>query len=202
MRHTLKQKIVVGALGCFLAFAPRAHATVAVQVDRAQLSEMSDLIVRATVVSVTHRWNEDHSQILTLTQLRVTEYIKGDGGVELVLRQFGGQVDGLVSRISGEAYLEPGQDVVLSLRRGEGVVYLTAMSQSVWYVAPQSGGALVVHRDMSGLTLARVVNGQMRVIEQPTADATETLVHLVSDIRTMVRRGRPTEVLQVTRVSR
>jgi hypothetical protein len=176
-------------LALTLFAASPAEATVAVQVDRPQLVEMSDLVVRATVLDATSRWNEDRTQIITLTRLSVTQYLKGGGSTELVVRQFGGEVDGLVSRVSGDARLEAGADVVLCLRRGAGVVYLTAMAQSVWYVAPPVAGVTPdVHRDLSGLTLARMQGGQVRVIEHPTADARETLPQLLSSLAALGRR--------------
>lgn len=191
-RHPWMTRVAT-ALGLALTLlaADPAEATVAVQVDRAQLVEMSDLVVRATVVGATSRWNEDRTQIITLTRLAVTQYVKGDGPAELVLRQFGGEVDGLVSRVSGDARLEAGADVVLCLRRGAGVVYLTAMAQSAWYVAAQAPGvAPEVHRDLSGLTLARMQGGQVRVIEHPAADPRETLPQLVSSLAALARARR------------
>ena len=66
------------ALGLALSFASPAEATVAVQLSRAELVAQSDLVVRATVLGVTSRWNEDQSQIISLTTLRVSETVKGE----------------------------------------------------------------------------------------------------------------------------
>lgn len=189
-RSWQRAALAAGFALTLLASAP-AEATVAIQLDRAQLVEMSDLVVRATVSDVRSTWSEDRARIVSLTRLRVNQYLKGGGESELVLRQFGGEVDGLVSRISGEAYLTPGQEVVLCLRRGAGVVYLTAMAQSAWYVAAQAPGvAPEVHRDLSGLTLARMQGGQVRVIEHPAADPRETLPQLVSSLAALARARR------------
>jgi len=191
MRRHPRMTRVARALGLALTLfaATPAEATVAVQVDRPQLVEMSDLVVRATVLGATSRWNEDRTQIITLTRLAVTQHLKGAGATELVVRQFGGEVDGLVSHVSGDARLEAGADVVLCLRRGAGVVYLTAMAQSVWYVNPQVSGATPeVHRDLAGLTLARMQGGQVRVIEHPTADPRETLPQLLTSLAALGRR--------------
>lgn len=191
MRRHPRMTRVAQAIGLALTLfaATPAEATVAVQVDRPQLVEMSDLVVRATVLDATSRWNEDRTQIITLTRVAVTQHLKGAGPTELVVRQFGGEVDGLVSRVSGDARLEAGADVVLCLRRGVGVVYLTAMAQSVWYVGPQASGATPeVHRDLAGLTLARMQGGQVRVIEHPTADPRETLPQLLTSLAALGRR--------------
>ena len=83
-------------------------------IRRAELVAESDLVVRATVVDVTSRWNEDHSQIISLTTLRVSEVVKGDNvESELVLRQLGAnQVAGLSS--SAVAALNAGQLAALT----------------------------------------------------------------------------------------
>ena len=178
-------------LGLALAFAAPAEATVAVQLSRAELVAQSDLVVRATVVDVTSRWNEDHTQIISLTTLRVGEVVKGaDVEPTLVLRQLGGEVDGLVSRIAGNPVFTPGQEAVLFLRRGPGVVYLTGLAQAVFYVAPPVAGVTVVHRDLTGLTFARLSSGApMRLYEAP-AEPAETLQHLRADVQALAGGAR------------
>lgn len=177
------------SLGLSPQFTRTAEATVVVQLDRARLVRDADLVVRATVGNARSMWNEDHTQIVTLTTLTVTQYIKGSDGAELVLRQFGGQVDGLVSRVSGDAQLEAGQDVVLCLRRGAGVVYLTALAQSVWFLTPQSGGVTMAARDLAGLTFTQLRNGQYQVIEHPAAEPRETAPALLTSLSRLVANG-------------
>ena len=57
------------ALGFTLCFAAPAQATVAVQLSRPELVAQSDPLVRATVVGVTSRWNEDHPPTFRLPPL-------------------------------------------------------------------------------------------------------------------------------------
>ncbi len=191
MRNTWWKRAALGAtLALSMLLTAPAEATVALEVDRAQLVEMSDLVVRATVGNATSRWNEGHTQILTLTRLTVTQYLKGAGPGELVLRQFGGELDGLVSRIAGDAHLEPGQDVVLCLRRGDGVVYLTALAQSAWFVSAQPGAAPVAYRDLSDLTLARMQNGRLQVVDRPVSEGPVALSQLLSNLAGLAQRGR------------
>lgn len=180
----------VVALGLALSFAPRAEATVAVQLSRAELVAESDLVVRATVVGVTSRWNEDHSQIISLTTLRVSETIMGAGESALVLRQLGGETDGLVSRIAGNPVFTPGQEAVFFLRRGPGVVYLTSLAQAVFYVDAPVGGVTALHRDLTGLTFARVSSGApMRLYEAPP-EAPVMLPQLRLEVQSLARGAR------------
>lgn len=166
--------------------APRvAEATVVVPLTREELATQSDLVVRATVLSRRSAWNDDHTQIMSWTRIRVTEYLKGTGDRELVIRQIGGEVDGLASAIPGDGRLVPGQHAVLFLRRGEGVVFLTALAQSVFYVAMTPDGSPVVRRELGGLTFARWVNGRMTAFEPP-AEASEGLEQFVRAVRVIV----------------
>ena len=177
--------LLATALSVVLA-AFSAVATVVVPLTRAQLVSRADLVVRATVGAQRFGWNEDHSQIITLTQLRVASYIKGAGPQELTVRQFGGRIDGLESRVAGDGELQPGQDVVLFLRQGAGVVYLTALAQSV-YVIEQTGAApAVVRRDLRDLTFAQQAQGQM-VLREPPVETRESLDQFVRDVGAIVR---------------
>ncbi len=174
------------ALSLSLSLAAPAEATVAVQMSRAELVAQSDVIVRATVVGVTSRWNEDQSQIISLTTLRVTETVKGVAvESQLTLRQLGGEVDGLVSRIAGNPVFTQGQEAVFFLRRGPGVVYLTGLAQAVYYVDQHADGTALVHRDLHGLTFAQLSSGApMRLYEAPV-EAPESLQHLRDEVRSL-----------------
>lgn len=198
---------VVGFCAAMLS-SVAAEATVAVPLSRAEQVQLSDLVVRVTVLSHASGWNADHSHIVTLTRLRVHEVYKGPAspGGELVLRQFGGEADGLVERVPGDPQLADGQDVVVFLRSGPGVMFLTAMAQSVYYVSapvtttgPNSptatGGvslpttSLSVRRDLDGITFARPrPNGPMEIYE-PTVEPPEALHRLRDTVRAFAAGG-------------
>jgi hypothetical protein len=174
--------IVAGALSLFV-LAAVAHATVVVPLTREQLVAQSDLVVRATVESHTTAWNQEHTHIVTLTRIAVREYIKGSGPGDLVLRQFGGTVGGLTEHVPGDGRLAQGQDVVLFLRRGDGVVYLTALAQSVFFVAAASGGQTTVARDLSQLTFAHFDASGRMTLGPPALELIETLDQLAQSVR-------------------
>lgn len=174
---------LAAALAVALA-AGDARATVAVELERPQLVDTADLVVRVNVVDHRSAWNGDNTAILTWTRLRVTEYLKGSGPAELVLRQIGGEAGGLAQRVSGDPRLADGADAVLFLRRGDGVVFLTAMAQSVFYVQSAPGGAAYVNRDLEGLTFARVSPTRpTELYAPPTVTAVETLDSLRAEVR-------------------
>lgn len=164
--------------------APAASATVAVELSREQLAADADLVVRVTVLDQRSAWNADNTAILTWTRLRVSEYLKGAGPAELTLRQIGGEAEGLAQYVPGDPRLAQGAEAVLFLRRGEGVTFLTAMAQSVFYVSRGVDGVPYVRRDLTGITFARVSPaGPMTVYEPPTVSAVETLEALRSFVR-------------------
>lgn len=184
----------IGALGAMMLAAAlsvvtpsESHATVVVPLSREELTAQSDFVVRATVLSRRSGWNDDHSQIVTWTRLRVTEYLKGAGEAELVLRQFGGEVDGLASEVPGDARLVQGQHAVLFLRRGPGVVFLTALAQAAYVVTVSPDAGPVVRRELSGLTFARWVQGRM-VSYEPAAEPAESLEQIVRSVRAIAAR--------------
>jgi hypothetical protein len=178
-------------LGAALAFggvfaAPVAQATVAVELQRPQLVTDADLVVRVTVLDHRSAWNGDNTAILTWTRLRVTEYLKGSGPAELTLRQMGGEAEGMVQYVPGDPRLASGTDAVLFLRRGDGVTFLTAMAQSVFYIDRGTDGGAYVRRDLAGLTFARISPTRpMEVYEPPTVTVVETLDALRASVRAL-----------------
>lgn len=167
---------------CVTIAAPTAaSATVVLELSRDQLVERADLIVRAKVLSQSYRWSEDHKQILTLSELAVSSYLKGAGPSSLTLRQLGGVMGELRSKIAGDAHLEVGQELVLFLKAGEGVVYLSALSQSAFVITKNRAGALIVTRpDLGELSFW---SPEDKAVVQLAPPPEERLEHLLSDLR-------------------
>jgi hypothetical protein len=181
--------LVLGALAGALSpavLAPReAHAAVVVPLSREALVRQSDVVVRCAAVARKSAWNAQHTQILTWTTLRVDEYLKGSGPTELTLRQLGGEVEGVTTEIPGDAHVGPGERAVLFLRRGDGVVFLTALAQAA-YLVTEKGGTSFASRDLSGLSFARWEGGSMKAAEAPLEQA-EPLADLVRSVRAFAR---------------
>lgn len=188
-RRALTLHLVMAACVAVLVPALTAHATVAIALSRAQLVSRAELIVRATVGEQRSTWNETHTQIITFTTLHVSRVWKGQSQPVLVLRQFGGSVDGLTSRVNGDATFRQGEDAVFFLRQGAGVVYLTALAQSV-YVVNQQGAVPTVERDLHGLAFTTLQSGGPTQIVEPAPESYETLAHLVADIAQLLEGAR------------
>lgn len=190
----LPKRVPLSLAACLFALAPifaaqPVAAAVVVPLSREALVAESDLVVRASVVSRKSGWNPEHTQILTWTTLRVDEYLKGQGPRELVLRQLGGEVDGLVSEIAGDGHVLPGERAVLFLRRGDGVVFLTALAQAVYLVTAKGEGVAIAQRDLAGLTFARWVGGRMQTVEA-AREPSEPVSELARSVRAIAAKGR------------
>ncbi len=175
------RSLFVAAVLMVLGQAALVHATVVVALSRAELTQRSARVVRATVGAQRSMWNEDHSQIITLTTLQVRETWRGAPATSLTLRQFGGEEDGIASTIPGDAHLSPGQDVVLFLRERNGAVFLTSLAQSA-YLVDSSHGTPTVARDLSELSFATRDANQVLQLAEAASDANETLSHLRADV--------------------
>ena len=187
--HRVRGWLSAGVLAVGLLATVPGEATVVVPLSRAELVQRSTLVVHATVVSRSTAWNADHSRMLTTTHLNVLAYLSGTGGTTLLLEQFGGAIDGLASRVEGDAALEPGQEGVFFLRVVDGRAYLTALAQSVYYVTRTPGRAALVRRDLGGLSFAQPSNGTY-VIDGAPLELAETFEHLLADIAALARGTR------------
>ena len=183
----MKRSISVFALVMAMlapAFTPTARATVMVELPRARLVEGADLIVEATVGAQHSAWNENHTQIITLSEIRVQRYLKGNGPNSLTVRQLGGTMDGRTMHIAGNGDLHAQDHVFLFLRRGPGVVYLSEMAQSLYTIDHGQ-----VHRDISEVTFVELGEAKMRTLPQ-VQERPETVTHFVNSVRGFVRGGK------------
>lgn len=101
-----------------------------------ELAEMSDRVVRATVLSHHTFWSDD-GQMYTDWALQIDEVLSGAPVSAVTVRQMGGELDGYAIHIPGDASLQDGDHVVLFLREIEGIHYLTALGQSKLSVSLQ-----------------------------------------------------------------
>lgn len=169
------------ALCAGLALASPVSATSAVLMPRVELVKKSDLVVHATIGDKESRWNEERTHIVSRTEIHVTSFLKGSGEKALLVEQLGGTVGDKTMVVSGDARLEKGQEVVLFLRQGEGVVFLTALSQAAYEVKEGK-----VRRDMSGISLFRSVQGKLVPVHR-LVEPKETFAQLKADVSRLAR---------------
>lgn len=133
-----------------------ALATVVLSMSMEEMATRAPLVVRGTVHRVDTQWNEQHTRIVTLSEVVVREVLKGQERTTVLVRQPGGLVGGFGQRVVGAATFAPGEDVVVFLEPApdeRDVFVPLAMSASkVSFV--QKNGQTVALRDLSGLSFA------------------------------------------------
>lgn len=152
---------------------PSARATVMVEVPLEDMARDAVAIVRGRVVhSGTHMVVRDGGiDPHTITSLEVTDWIKGQGGAVVQVRELGGLIgpggQGGGMWIDGTPRYRIGEEVILFLRADpdDAAYFRTyAMSQGKFVVLRGVGGAPdVVARDTSTLAFARWARGRMSV---------------------------------------
>ena len=152
-----------------LAFPLPASATVLVDIPLEDMARGADVIVVGQVV-------RSESQLVidpvrgadphTLTTVRVTEWIGGPGGREVVVDELGGEVAGQGLAIAGTAEYEVGQEVVLFLERVGPRLRTFGMALGRFEIRRGVGAPDTVLRDLSEVAFARWRDGRMEVSER------------------------------------
>ena len=115
------------ALAVLLTAVSLSAATFELPTD-AQLRDRADVVVVATVLGSSTREAADR-MILTDSQLRVEQVLKGDAGDRIVVSEAGGFANGRGMVIAGTATYEAGTRVLAFLReRGDGTYYTAYMA--------------------------------------------------------------------------
>jgi hypothetical protein len=92
-----------------------AHATVVIQPSLEQMTQRSDVIIRAVVEEQSVVYAEGNARILTLSRLRVKDGVKGAAKANdtVTLYQVGGSKDGRTMNVVGVNTFKVGEEVVL-----------------------------------------------------------------------------------------
>jgi hypothetical protein len=161
-----------------------ASGTVVEPLTVTDLAAESSHVVRAHIIA---RYvlpeRGPRGEIYTRIELDVHEYILGMGPAEITIQQLGGQLGELTMVLSGNATLEPGQEMVLFLDHSpeHELYYIVGLAQGAFTI-DRSGPMPTVDRDLSGLAfyLAEPVHLGHRV-HQETLDQLLTIFELDLD---------------------
>ena len=154
-----------------------AWATVAKHMNLTALVERSDAIAHGVVVAQTSFMDEERDLVLTRTAIKVDRSYYGQVPGLVHIQQIGGETADRTTKIAGDATFEPGEEVIVFLKRGEGsVFYLTSMAQSKYRVT-RKGSQITVQRDLDGLVF---VTGpkQLEHIEEGDREGGDFLAEL------------------------
>lgn len=167
--------------------APTARATSVQHFGTAQLTELSDTIVRGTVVKVEARLHPEHQFIYTYVTVRVDEPLKGlaTSGQEIVLQELGGRVDRTIHHVPGVPDYREGEQVVSFLENHVGGFYRTyGMIQGKFSVAsdPRNGREILTRpAEWNDVALAQL--GSVTDLSPMRPDASYDSAEMLSAIR-------------------
>jgi hypothetical protein len=170
------------------AYASVARATVLVDLPLPDLVREADVIVRGTVVR-SGRVTEVRNGVAepwTITTLRVTHWLKGQGGATLRIAELGAVWPGGGHWIDGTPRYVPGDEVVVLLRDdGEGHLRTLNMVLGRFEVRRGVPGVpTTLHRDLGGVGLASWAGGRMQIEHRAHEPAIlyDDFVALVRDV--------------------
>ncbi len=134
-----RSTFAIAASVVYLVLHQQALATSMLHQSIDSLTQSSDAVVRGKVKATQSRWSADHKRIITEVTIEVAEFFKGGGSPTLVVRQPGGEIDGIGQKVSGLASFSEGEEVVLFLERVETDKYRVAgMAQGKYRVERSS----------------------------------------------------------------
>ena len=109
------------ALLLVLLTAAPASATTMVELTEAELTYIADLIVEADVEAVDAEREDGANWIKTIVTLRLTRVLKGQAieGDRVLVREWGGSIDGDVTEVSSAPVYTPGERVFVFLEPEE-----------------------------------------------------------------------------------
>jgi len=111
----MKMRVGICVLaGWMMAISP-GQASTLVSMSLDQLTQASSDIVQAQVVNQGSRWNDSHTQVLTITTVAVSEVFKGNAPSTVEIEQLGGTVGNMHVFVPGDVSLQPQGEYVLFL---------------------------------------------------------------------------------------
>jgi hypothetical protein len=193
--RTTTRTAAVAALIAACGLASTAYATVMVEVPLDELIQRADTIVHGMVVQSSVRVAMTQNGTLepqTITTIRPIEWIAGEGGDTVTIRELGGAWQGGVLRYEGTPDYRVGEEVIVFLERRPEAPHdlrTMAMVQGKFVVRHGVPGVPAsVARDLEGIAFYRWIDGQQRV-SAPGRDPAMELGIFLEHVR-RVRRDR------------
>ena len=126
--------------------AGTAWSATVLQFDWEQMAKRADRIVEGTVTHTDVHWNDAKTKIYTDAYIKVTKTLKGQAVDTLVVRQIGGELDGIGSMIPGSPRYATGEELMIFAEdRPDGAVVTLGLFQGkcVPYTDAETGVAMV-----------------------------------------------------------
>lgn len=148
------RRALVIVLGCILvAVSAAAWATIVRPFTLRGLATEAHEVVRGEVIDEEVVYDAWWDRVYTHTTVRVDEAIGGTArpGDLIVVRQLGGELDGLETVLIGTTDFTLGDAVVLFTRTDGALHYLVGMAQGGYFVVTEEDGRETVTRSLGAL---------------------------------------------------
>lgn len=135
------------AVGAFVA-----SASVVAYETIDDMARRVPLIVRGKVVRSISGWDDGHRRIWTWTEVAVSDAIKGQSGKLVLVKQPGGEVEGIGQQVDGVARFTEGEDCILFLEPAPD-------EKNVWRPSGLSAGKVNVTVERGQTVAMRITEG-------------------------------------------
>jgi hypothetical protein len=162
-----------------------SHATTFVPIPLPNQVAESDTVVRGKIGTSYSDYgsrNDGGRGIYTFYHLQVTEALKGDvaPSSSILIREMGGEVNGVGMQVAGSAHFDPGEDVVVFMgaKNPDGSYEMKGLASGKYNIQTQADGTenllgLAQHETMSSLrSIARQQHGKPAHIITPSPSFT------------------------------
>ena len=181
----MKRFVSLGVVALMLALAIPAGASTFIGLSRAELVAQSDAVVEGEVIKVESFWAPSGRIIVTQAMVRVTDTIAGDSPTVVVLRTYGGTVDGFRVEAHGFPEFNQGDRLVLFLEnQKDGSAEVTGYRQGQYQVVRDKAGVEYAVPTLEKGVRLLTIDGKEAA--RPQAVRLETLKN---EIRANAQRG-------------
>jgi len=152
----MRRFVWLGVFALALAVAVPAGASTFIAMSTDELVAASDAVVQGEVLQVHSYWNKSGRLIVTEAIVRVTDTITGNSPSVVVLKTFGGTVEGFTVEAHGFPTFERGQELLLFVdNQADGSAEVTGYRQGQYRVVREAGVEMAVPALEQGVTLLR-----------------------------------------------
>ena|SRR6185295_1590411 len=153
----MKRIVWLGVIALLLAAIPAAASTF-IALSHAELVAGSDAVVQGRVLKVSSYWEKTGRVIVSEAMVQVDEVVRGAAPGVVIVRTFGGTVNGYTVEAHGFPKFAVNDQVLLYLHGAEGTAEVTGYQQGQYRIARDKagiamavptvdGGAFLVGRD-------------------------------------------------------
>jgi hypothetical protein len=161
-----------------------ASATIVAFETIDEMARRVPVIVRGRVARTVSGWDDQKRRIWTWTEVVVSDAIKGKPGAVVLVKQPGGEVDGIGQAVAGTATFHEGEDCVLFLEPApdEPTTFRVSGLSAGKVLLTQWRGQSAAVRDTEGISFAAPAGRKVSVVKSPEmlGSPTDFVAHLRS----------------------